>query len=319
MGGARSLLRNSFTELLIVDLGGEGRGALIEENVFDIRTPVAIAFGIRQGPSDSACRVRHLRLTGTRQEKLKRLSTLTLDHITSLVTSDGLDPLVPRSKSCYTSWPAITDLFPWIRSGCKFQRTWPIGEVASVLQTRWKNLVEAVPRRRGPLLKEKDRTVFSRLKGLLDDSDLRPIHALDIGDQPEGIERYAFRSFDRQWAIADNRVAGRPAAILWRLRSSEQLFLTTLTSTKLGTGPVLTVTPHVPDLHHFSGRGARNVMPLFRDKNCPGAQHYPRTSRVPGSSRREPGVCPRLSRLCPRASRHRCLQRAVRRRVGRNG
>ena len=43
------------------------------------------------------------------------------------------------------------------------------------------------------------------------------------------------------------------------------MFLTTLTSTKLGWGPVLTVAPYVPDLDHFSGRGAKNVMPLYRD------------------------------------------------------
>lgn len=43
------------------------------------------------------------------------------------------------------------------------------------------------------------------------------------------------------------------------------MFLTTLTSTKLGQGPVRTATPYVPDLDHFSGRGAKNVMPLHRD------------------------------------------------------
>ncbi|MCY3785198.1 MAG: hypothetical protein OXG47_00520, partial [bacterium] len=47
MGGLRALLRDAFDELWIVDLGGEGRGALVEENVFDIRTPVAVAIGVR--------------------------------------------------------------------------------------------------------------------------------------------------------------------------------------------------------------------------------------------------------------------------------
>ena len=47
MGGVRHLLRHAFDELWIVDLGGEGRGALKEENIFDIQTPVAIAVGIR--------------------------------------------------------------------------------------------------------------------------------------------------------------------------------------------------------------------------------------------------------------------------------
>lgn len=47
MGGLRQHLRDQFDEMWIVDLGGEGRGALTEENVFDILTPVAIAVGVR--------------------------------------------------------------------------------------------------------------------------------------------------------------------------------------------------------------------------------------------------------------------------------
>lgn len=40
-----------------------------------------------------------------------------------------------------------------------------------------------------------------------------------------------------------------------------------MTSTKLGRGPALTVTPYIPDFHHFSNRGARDVIPLFLDGN----------------------------------------------------
>ena len=53
---------------------------------------------------------------------------------------------------------------------------------------------------------------------------------------------------------------------LWQARGPSQVFLTTLTSTKLGQGPALTATPYVPDLDHFSGRGAKNVIPLYRDQ-----------------------------------------------------
>ena len=50
MGGLRQHLRETFDELHVVDLGGEGRGALKEENVFDIQTPVAVAIGASNGP-----------------------------------------------------------------------------------------------------------------------------------------------------------------------------------------------------------------------------------------------------------------------------
>ena len=82
-----------------------------------------------------------------------------------------------------------------------------------------------------------------------------------------GFERYGYRSFDRQWMVADNRLADRPRPELWDARGPHQVFLTSLTSTKLGQGPALTATPYVPDLHHFRGSfGAKNVMPFYRDQ-----------------------------------------------------
>ena len=272
MAGVRSLLRDTFDELLIVDLGGEGRGALTEENVFDIRTPVSIAFGVRKAGSDSTCVVRHMRVSGTRQEKFEQLSALRLQDVTANVSGGGLEAFVPRSEAEYWSWPAITDLFPWSYSGTQFKRTWPIGPTQPLLRQRWKTLVTEIPRKRTELLKETGyRTTRTRPKPLLRGSGnpLRAIGSLDRDDEPEGIERYGYRSFDRQWAIADNRVADRPRPVLWRVRSNRQLFLTTLTSTKLGRGPVLTVTPYIPDLHHFRGSyGAKNVIPMYRDRSA---------------------------------------------------
>ena len=95
MGGLRSLLRDAFDELLIVDLGGEGRGALVEENVFDIRTPVAIAFGIRKDLSDSSCSVRYLRIVGNRPEKFHQLSGLSLEDVEEAVSGGRIEALVP--------------------------------------------------------------------------------------------------------------------------------------------------------------------------------------------------------------------------------
>ena len=107
------------------------------------------------------------------------------------------------------------------------------------LERRWQELLDNVPRRRGALLREtRDRKASSSPRHLLGSRNrLRPLIDLDIGDQPESIERYGYRSFDRQWIIADNRVADYPRPDLWRVRCPHQLFLTTLTSTKLGRGP----------------------------------------------------------------------------------
>ena len=268
MGGVRALLRHAFDELIIVDLGGEGRGAVVEENVFDIRTPVAIAFGIRRRVSDEPCTVHYARISGTRQEKFDQLRDLSVEDVIIDVPREGLETLVPRSDADYWSWPSLAGLFPWRHSGAQFKRTWPIGPTAALLNKRWNTLVTAIPGDRTDLLRGTGyRTTLSTPKPLLGSGPkLRAVRGLDRGDRPEGIERYGYRSFDRQWAIADNRVADRPRPDLWRVRSDQQLFLTTLTSTKLGSGPALTVTPYVPDMDHFSGRGAKNVMPVYRDR-----------------------------------------------------
>ena len=44
-----------------------------------------------------------------------------------------------------------------------------------------------------------------------------------------------------------------------------QCFFTTLLSTPLGDGAALTATCDLPDLHHFCGRGGKDVIPLYRD------------------------------------------------------
>ena len=271
MGGVRHLLRIAFDELWIVDLGGEGRGARKEENIFDIQTPVAIAVGVRTGATSSAdCTVRYLRITGTRSEKLARLQQIGLDEVFAYVPGKGLDRMAPRSDSHYNDWSEITDLFPWIHSGCQMKRTWPIAESEALLKQRWRTLLKEVPRNRGLALKTtRDRsTTSSPLPLLTVGSRLKQLKELDRGDTPEGIERYGYRSLDRQWMIADHRVGDYPRPDLWRVRGLRQVFLTTLTSTSLAGGPVLTATPYVPDLHHFRGSyGAKNVMPLYRDPN----------------------------------------------------
>lgn len=76
--GMRRKMREAFDELWILDLEGDNLGARKTENVFNIRTPVAVAIGVRYGPPhpETPARVRYARLTGTREEKYARLDAI---------------------------------------------------------------------------------------------------------------------------------------------------------------------------------------------------------------------------------------------------
>jgi hypothetical protein len=76
---------------------------------------------------------------------------------------------------------------------------------------------------------------------------------------------YGFRSFDRQWIIPDNRLINRPNPELWRLRSDEQVYLTAFTEESPSSGPALTFTGYVPDLHHYKGSFGGRAFPLWCD------------------------------------------------------
>ena len=84
---------------------------------------------------------------------------------------------------------------------------------------------------------------------------------------PETIQ-YAYRSFDRQQMIRDARLGDRSRPILHRVFSENQVFLTSLLTDILGHGPSAIATADIPDLHHFHGRGAKDVIPLYRDADA---------------------------------------------------
>ena len=271
-GGMRHLLRDAFDEVWIVDLGGDSRGARKEENIFDIQTPVAIAIGIsRRNERAGECKVRYLRAWGNRSEKLTKLQKLGLDDVSECAGGEGLDPMTPRSASLYYDWPTLHDLFPWHRTGPMLGRTWPVGPEAGLLTRRWRRLLSAVPRNRSELFAESrsGKSIGIKAKSLqTPEKSLTAIARLDRDDQPEGVKRYAFRTFDRQHIIADARLMDRDASVFWQVQSSCQVWLTTIIRTKLGAGPVLIATPYVPDLHHYNGRGDRGKVTLFRDASC---------------------------------------------------
>lgn len=268
--GMREMMRRLFDELWIIDLEGDDLGARKTENVFAIRTPVAIAVGVRYDKPQPAqpAKAHYTRISGTQKQKLATLNGVhcfaDLDWRPCL--SGWHDPFLPTSVQPYWDWPLLTDIFPWQENGMQFKRTWPIAESKEVLEKRWHSLLRHPDRRR--LFKEtRDRKVTSSYPDLLSPHQkLAPIAQLMPNAPVPKIVRIAYRSFDRQWVILDNRIGDYLRPALLRAHSDNQVYLTGLLTNVLGEGPAAVATALIPDLDHFRGSfGAKHVIPLWRD------------------------------------------------------
>lgn len=264
--GVREHMRRLCDEIWILDIGGEGRGARKEENVFAIQTPVAIAVLFRSGLRPEApARVRYGRVTGTRVGKLKSLEGLS--GFTSVAwqdcPTDWQARFLPAGKGRYFKWPLLTDLMPWQHSGVQLKRTWPIAPDRETLARRWRALLGA-PDRAKMFKEDRDRKVSGSYSStwLGSDQDATPIAQLSVDAPLPRVDRYSYRSFDRQWVIVDNRVMTYPRPDLWRSHGSQQTYFVGQFSEALGHGPALTACSDLPDLHYFNGRGAKHVLPL---------------------------------------------------------
>lgn len=270
--GVREVMRRTFDDLWIVDLGGDNLGTRKTPNVFNIQTPVAIAIGVRAAkPSpDTPAKVRYAKIDGAdRDDKLTQLDAIA--GFGGLVWRDCPDdwhkPFLPAGKGDFFSWPAATQLFPWQHSGCELKRSWPISESTSVLNARWDKLIAAKDSDKDILIRRTDaRNKDKSVDALLSGDKLIAIKNLKSGDKPETITEYSYRSFDRQYVILDGRLGDRFRPPLIEVRSDRQVFLTTLQSHPLGHGPGMTCAAYVPDRHIFRGSySGKDVIPLYRD------------------------------------------------------
>ncbi len=156
--GMRRVMRETFDELWILDLEGDSYGPRPTENVFSIRTGVAIALGIRTGAQDGStpAAVHYAKISGTRAQKYESLDAIaSLSDLTwQDCPTDWLEPFLPVSDADYYKWPELTALFPWQQSGVKCGRTWPIDASEDVLKQRWQQLTNSAFVERSALFKD---------------------------------------------------------------------------------------------------------------------------------------------------------------------
>jgi hypothetical protein len=265
--GMRQWLRNETRHVWVTDLGGDNRGARKSENIFQIETGVAITlctndFGKRTKP----CRVRYVEVTGSSEKKLDTLKEYTQSGLSGWKDCPLRgDVFFPDTASEYGSWPRLTDLLPWQHSGCQFKRLWPISESRQVLEQRWRRLISLPRDARASAFVETDARVVAA--GDRGSPTLRSTGIVDLSpDAPmPRLERYRYRTLDRQWAFIDARLADRLRPDLVAVLSPNQVFAATLMSKQLGKGPAVSVSSELPDMDVFCNRGAKDVIPLWRD------------------------------------------------------
>ena len=279
--GMREHMRRLCDEIWVLDLGGEQRGTRKSANVFAIRTPVAIAVAVRRGVTDgdTPARVRYARIEGSREEKLAALDAI--DGFGAVAwrdcANDWQAPFRPAGAGDYFSWPLLTDLMPWQHSGIQLKRTWPIAPDEETLERRWRALLGIPGEDRAEAFKEtRDRKVASECLPLFAGGEAAPPVAALASDAPvPHVERYAYRSFDRQWMLLDTRLGDYLRSDLWRTHGPRQMYLTSLFSYPLDRGPALVACALVPDLHHFARRGAKDTIPLYRAADASEANLLP--------------------------------------------
>ncbi len=271
--GMRRKMREVFDELWIIDLEGDNLGARKTENVFAIQVPVAIAIGVREAKPDRQrpAHVRKVRLTGSEQEKLGRLDAAAklADFDWRECAPDWEAPFMPAEAGGFFDWPTLIDVFPWQHSGVQFKRTWPIGETREVLADRWRALLEHSPEDRSVMFREtRDRTVHGVYPPLMNEGSDRAIFTLGRNEPPSEMIRYAYRSLDQQFCVRDARLGDRSRPALHRAHSEWQTYITGLLTKVLGAGPAAVAASAIPDLDYYCGRGAKDVIPLYRDTDA---------------------------------------------------
>lgn len=274
----RDDLRRTCSDIWIIDCSPEGHQPDVQSRFFPgVQQPICIALAARKlgKPHDVPARVRYRALPeGKREQKFEALAKTSFDDPDWVdCPSEWRAPFLPEAVGAWASFPPLKEFFLYDGSGVMPGRTWPIAPDTWSLNARWSRLIqEPDPARKEVLFHPqlRDGQVASR--------HIRKVVAQDLGirkttstpllyeaGEAKSAERYAFRSFDRQWLLADARVLNDVRPILWNAHSPRQVYLTAPEDRSPENGPAFTIASAIPDLHHYNGRGGR-VHPLWRDQ-----------------------------------------------------
>ena len=267
--GMREYIRRSSSRGWIINVTPEGKRPPAKNAVFAIETPVSIALFLREENTDeeTPADIRYVALHGTFMEKMQALATLDLDGAEfELARSGWGDKFAPEAGGDWDSYPELPDFYASCFPGVKPNKTWVYAPSESVLQERWAELIEGNNLEvRAERFKETRDTKITEGKKPLPGSDTFQGSLESLNDQiareliPEtpNIVQVGYRSFDRQYILADARLADMPRPKLWEHRVPEQIFIVEQHAHYPKAGPGLYFSALIPDMHAFNNRGGR--------------------------------------------------------------
>ena len=269
----RDDLRRTCSDIWVIDCSPEGHQPEVATRIFQgVQQPVCITLAAKRLDKDHGkpAKVRYRALPkGRREEKFHALQALSLsDDAWTDCPADWRGPFLPAAAGAWATYPAIDDLFVYDGSGVMPGRTWIVAPDSQSLDARWSRLTSEKDAKRQELLFHPhlggDRTPTKELKAGLHGHEYRALPVSNDDGAVVAPIRYGFRTLDRQWIVPDQRLINRPNPALWRVFSPRQVYLTAPADRSPTSGPALSMSAFVPDLHHYHGRGGR-VYPLWAD------------------------------------------------------
>lgn len=274
----RADLRRDADEIWVIDATPEGHQPPVNSRIFQgVQHPVCIVIAARNtdaGTSDPA-RVLFRRLPAeNRKDKFTALSAIDLnDSGWKVCPEQPRAPFLPAAEGVWGSAAPLGDVFLTDSSGVLTGRTWVIAPDPESLRKRWRLLRDETNQERKevlfhPTLRDgelADRHTNKVVRDGLPGHEFRNYTVAADTREVVPPVRYAFRSFDRQWVIPDNRVLLSARAELWDRQSTEQVYLTGLSQTSPKNGPALSFASAIPDQDHYHGRGGR-AFSLWADR-----------------------------------------------------
>lgn len=291
--GMREYIRRKSSRGWIINVTPEGKRPPQKNAVFAIETPVTIALFVREPDTDenTPAGLKYIALHGTFQQKMEALAKLNLGSPEFAdVRSGWSDKFMPVTVSDWDSYPELPDFYTKHVPGIESGRTWAYAPSSKNLEERWFAVLEAdsLEERRVRFVDKtrKDKKnpnariitsgitvgkkslpgvdTFSGSEESVNDQIMREI----IPHVPNFVQ-VLYRSFDRQFLIADSRALYMPSPTLWEHRVHHQIFIVEQHAHYPKAGPGLYFSAFIPDKDAFKGSEGGRVHPALNTASKP--------------------------------------------------